>query len=120
MHAVVIFFLLYTGADIALPQYFCSEDFGGRVAASSTALTKPAQNKQLASALDKSEVIPSEMPSEQLPHEEDCFCCCAHVLPSANLARLEVNELTSLLFAHRTDSLPSPPVREMYRPPRIA
>ncbi len=118
--AVVIFFLLHAGADITLPQYFCREDFGERVAASSTDSIKPAQNEQLASAFNKSDGVPSETPSEGLPHEEDCFCCCAHVLPSADLSRLELNELNSTQLVIKTDSLPSPPGREMYRPPRIA
>ena len=118
--AVAIFFLLHAGADLALPQYLCAEDFGGRAAASSTDSIKPAQNEQIASAFDKSDSIPSETPSEQLPHEEDCFCCCAHVLPSADLARIELNELRPTQLVSKTDSLPSPPAREMYRPPRIA
>ncbi len=117
--AVAIFFLLHAGADLALPQYFCAEDFGGRAAASSTDSIKLAQNGQVASAFDKSDSIPSETPSEQVPHEEDCFCCCAHVLPSADLARIELNELRPTQPVSKTDSLPSPPVREMYRPPRI-
>ncbi|MDQ3755646.1 MAG: hypothetical protein M3371_13055 [Acidobacteriota bacterium] len=115
---VVVFFLLYTVADITLPQYFCREDFGGRAAASSTDSTGTAQNEQLAATFDSSAGIPSETPSEQLPHEEDCFCCCAHVLPSADLARIEVHELKSTQPVTPTGALPSPPVREMYRPPR--
>ncbi len=118
--AVAVFFLLHAGADLALPQYFCAEDFGGRVAASPTYSIMPAQNEQIASSFDKSDGTPSETPSEQVPHEEDCFCCCAHVLPSADLSRLELNELSSTQSVIKTDSLPSPPVREMYRPPRIA
>lgn len=119
VRAVAVFFLLYTGADITLPQYFCPEDCGAPVTRS-TDSSKPAQNEHLASALDKSNSRPSETPSEQLPHEEDCFCCCAHVLPGAILARLELYELTSTQPVIKTDSLPSPPHREMYRPPRIA
>lgn len=118
--AVVIFFLLHAGADLAFPQYFCREDFGGLIAASSTDSIKPALNEQLAASFDKSDGIPSETPSEQVPHEEDCFCCCAHVLPSADLSRIELNELNSTQPAIGSDSVPSPPVREMYRPPRIA
>ncbi|MGH9900593.1 MAG: hypothetical protein ACRD68_02015 [Pyrinomonadaceae bacterium] len=119
--AVVIFFLLHAGADLAFPQYFCREDFGGIIAAAnSTDSTKPAQKEQLAASFDGSDGIPSETPSEQLPHEEDCFCCCAHVLPSADLSRIKINELNSTQPAVRSDSIPSPPVREMYRPPRLA
>lgn len=117
--AVVIFFLLYTGADITLPQYFCPDEFGGRIA-SPTRSTGGAQKGQLAAAVDASHDVPSETPPEQTPHEEDCFCCCAHVLPGTNLARAELNELNSTPSVIESDSLPSPPVREMFRPPRLA
>lgn len=120
IRAVAIFFLLHAGADIALPQYFCPEDFGGHIAPASTASTDAARHGQRASAFDKSGGKPSETPSEQLPHVEDCFCCCAHVLLGADLSRVETYELNATQPDIKTDSLPSPPVRQMYRPPRLA
>lgn len=120
IRAVAIFFLLHTGADLTLPQYFCREDCGGVAAANSIDSVRPEQDEQPAQAINKPASVPSEKPSEQLPHEEDCFCCCAHVLPSTDLTHLEFHELKSLQPVRETGSLPSPPVREMYRPPRIA
>jgi hypothetical protein len=50
---------------------------------------------------------------------EDCFCCCSHILPSANFSPqplelyFQVRDLNKLV-------LPAAPPRDTYRPPRRA
>lgn len=50
---------------------------------------------------------------------EDCFCCCSHILPSANFSHrpvelfLQISDLNKLV-------LPAAPPRDTFRPPRRA
>jgi hypothetical protein len=51
--------------------------------------------------------------------EEDCFCCCSHIVPSVpvNIASLGLKTLAPL--ASNT-SIPSPPPQGKYHPPRFS
>ena len=116
VRAVAVFFLLFTVADITLPQYFCAgEEIGGRPLAS-TAFPETAG---LGTDLGTEAPLPGR-DSEQVPHEEDCFCCCAHVLPGLVVTPVVAAELRSLQPPLKLDSLPSPPLPLQYHPPRFA
>jgi len=122
VRAVAVFFLLFTGADILMPQYFCDDEIGG-ISLPASAATLTAQEH--AGDRDFSTVAVSgdshsRPPSDTTPHEEDCFCCCAHVLPSLPFASTETFEVRQPMAAFVNDPLPSPPIRGTYHPPRIA
>jgi hypothetical protein len=51
--------------------------------------------------------------------EEDCFCCCSHILPGYSVSQVTLNIMPRVdipLIA----SLPSPPPQDTFHPPRPA
>jgi hypothetical protein len=51
--------------------------------------------------------------------EEDCFCCCSHILPGYTVNHMTLNTMPRVdipLIA----SLPSPPPQDTFHPPRSA
>jgi hypothetical protein len=124
VRGVAVFFLLFTGADILLPQYFCDDEIGGISLPSATAATlnteeHSADDSKVAAIADPDESR-SRLPSDTSQHEEDCFCCCAHVLPSLPFAPAETIEVRQTAATFINDPLPSPPLRDTYHPPRVA
>ena len=122
IRAVSVFFLLFTAADIALPQYFCGgEEVGGlplsHVAAAPAEAADPGTERSSVPA--PADSLPGQVPDEA-PHEEDCFCCCAHVLPALAFTRAATAELRSPEPPQKQQSLPSPPLQLLYHPPRSA
>ncbi len=62
---------------------------------------------------------PQEAPADSTPIEDDCFCCCAHIVPAENY------NVPPLLFQppsieSHPGSIPATPVAELFRPPRFA
>lgn len=122
VRAVALFFVLFTGADIALPQYFCGgEEVGGlplgSVATSASEAADPGAERSAVPSPEDS--LPGRVPDEA-PHEEDCFCCCAHVLPALAFTRAATAELRSPEPPQKQQSLPSSPLQLPYHPPRFA
>lgn len=121
IRAVAVFFILFTVGDITLPQYFCrGEEIGGLPLGSVAASTEDGDPGTKRSAIPSSEDSLPGQDSEQAPHEEDCFCCCAHVLPALAFTRAAAAELKSPEPPQKQASLPSPPLRLPYHPPRFA
>lgn len=122
VRGVAVFFLLFTGADILLPEYFCDDEIGGislSAAATMLASLESASERGHTAFVDSNNSH-SRQPSDTTPHAEDCFCCCAHVLPGIAFATVNVSELRSPFAPEISQSLPSPPLRGSYHPPRIA
>lgn len=122
MRAVTILFLLYTGGDILLPQYFCGgEELGGLTLqfTVSASIDSKSDDTRFAS-INSSDSSRPEHPQDQEPHEEDCFCCCAHVLPGFGFKGIIAYEPGQLSVISAMDSLPSPPLPHTYHPPRFA
>lgn len=122
VRGVALFFLLFTGADLTMPQYFCGEEMAGqqgRAGSSVLASNLPEKNEVAIAAPDSRNSTPGQ-PSDQEPHEEDCFCCCAHLLLSLDFSCDGTPELTSPSTPLSSDSLPSPPLQVTYHPPRFA
>ena len=116
VRVIAIMFLVYTGADLTVPE-FCGEEMGiPRFAqtASSTGVRSEA-----AFATDASESR-QDLPPEPTHSDEDCFCCCTHVLPGHATAPVDVPELTSLFAPLRIIDVASPPLQGPYHPPRFA
>lgn len=123
VRVVAVFFLIYTGADILLPQYFC----GGEEIGNLPLQTRLATTDTGAVNVDDAALIRTsnnshqdQQPDREAPHEEDCFCCCAHVLPGLSFANIGYSELKSLRSPAKTDRLLSPPLQSTYHPPRFA
>ena len=80
MRGVVLLFLFYTAADITYPQV-CGEELGNVVLAnrplSNKTAAKQSEPKVSVSADDDTQ---RNQPQNQEPRDEDCFCCCAHVI----------------------------------------
>ena len=115
VRAVAVFFVLFTVADITLPQYFCAGEEIGGLPLSATYTTEAASL-----GAETGTEAPSPGRDSEAPHEEDCFCCCAHVLPGLAVTPVAVAELRSLQPPLGLDSLPSPPLPLQYHPPRFA
>lgn len=112
---VVILFLLYTAFDITIPQYHRNESIrsGESIVASGTGTS---QTEQLAS-----ESMPSDSREDrEHPRDEDCFCCCSHVVPSPLFVDI-VGAIVNLPTHSEADtSIPSAPLHTPYHPPRFA
>lgn len=122
VRAVAVLFLIYTGADLAMPQYFCgAEEMGGLSPNSSAiAIARSESNEAHVAAIASSDESQPGQQSDDAPHVEDCFCCCAHILPSLSLSIIHTSELSSSSPLLVEDSHLSPPLRNPYRPPRSA
>jgi hypothetical protein len=123
VRVIAVFFLLYTGADITFPQ-MCK---GGELINLSDSVRVPTSTLGAAestiravSNVTSSEPSRSPQHSDQVPDDEDCFCCCAHVLPGMNFYIAIRPTPVTLTFNAKKDRLPSPPLRSTFRPPRFA
>lgn len=118
---IALFFLVYTGADILMPQYFCAGEEGGNRPIQAGVLTSRAgaSNEPALTAVTASEDSHREQQQDQEPHAEDCFCCCAHVLPGITFGVSDTADLRSLPAPPALDFIPTPPPHATYRPPRF-
>ena len=91
VRVIAILFLVYTGADLTVPE-FCGEEMG---IPRFVQATSPTVNGDAAFATDASESR-QDSPSDRTHSEEDCFCCCTHVLPGHATAPVAVAELSPM------------------------
>lgn len=116
---IAVFFLLYTFADITLPQYFCSSDaelvFNNN---SVNVVYKESWNDDTETTISNNQQDQHEQ--EEKPHTEDCFCCCAHVLPSLSFISPHVHYDKYPIEIIQLDSIPNPSIPLPYHPPRMA
>ena len=115
---VAILFLLYTGVDITIPQYHLDESIGIGV---SQVLKYRAQASETETVALASESIPNAPRDDREgPRDEDCFCCCSHVMPSP----VFVDPGTTIVISPRIPepqvSTPAAPIHRPYHPPRNA
>src|SRR5262245_31880154 len=84
--AVAIFFLVFTAIDLTVPS-FCSEeglaDERGTFAQSASDETVSGYKFTSSSGIDNS--CPNQ-PAHSSDVEEDCFCCCSHVIPGCHIS----------------------------------
>jgi hypothetical protein len=116
VRAIAILFLVYTGADLTVPQ-FCGEEMGIPKFAEASASTGIRTDAAFATDASESRQDP---PSERTHSDEDCFCCCTHVLPGHTTAPVAVPELNSSFRALKKIDAASPPLQGPYHPPRFA
>ena len=99
--------------DLFLPQG--CEDGGIIIYAATTLGDVEGQSPKLSQSSDTQH----QESSESVLFDEDCFCCCAHIMPSAHFSfpalPFQVEQGISQI-----DFLPSAPPLETFHPPRIA
>lgn len=116
VRVIAILFLVYTGADLTVPE-FCAEEMG--IAPFAQATSSTGIGSSPAFVTDASEPR-QDPPSEPTHSDEDCFCCCAHVLPGHTTAPVAVAELSSDVAALKKIDVASPLLQGPYHPPRSA
>ena len=118
IRVVAVFFLLYVGVDVLTPQ-FCDEE-AQRLALVETVSVdnkKPATPDR-ATSISYSDS--QQEPASDQTHQEDCLGCCAHVLPGTISAHITAVELKTPAATLESVSLPSPPIRGTFHPPRFS
>ena len=109
-----IFAFADLSADLMSPQ-LCCEGIGNLVASGDLS----AQYINDASAFIAADDFGHEQSSDPLNIEEDCFCCCSHILPGVHfdVAVLDIKPPASLLT---NAFLPTPPPQKTFHPPRLS
>jgi hypothetical protein len=114
VRVIAVLFLIYTGVEITAPQ-FCAEASG---AVSISEVTDGYATTLSVSGRTNSDQ--EELPSQQPCPDEDCFCCCAHVVPGRATAVVALSDRKPDFTVPRNIDLPSPPLQSPYHPPRFA
>ena len=120
MRVIAMLFLVYTALDLTMPQ-LCREEMGIPTIAETTPMVEDhsVEAPLLSNAAFDCEGYEENPPSQ--PHsDEDCFCCCAHVLPGSAAALVAVPELATSFALQEAIGVPSPPLQSPYHPPRFA
>jgi hypothetical protein len=119
-HGIAIFLLAFAFFDMAVVDMFFPQACGEQQ------MSTPS-----AAPVDSTEEIAGELravnnhdsQSGQDSHEssadEDCFCCCSHIIPSPNVNVVTLNSPPQAGDPAIT-SLPSAPPRGAYHPPRLS
>ena len=79
MRGIVLLFLFYTAADITYPQ-ICDEELGNVALASTLSNTAPSKQSEPKVSSSADDDTRRNQPQNQESRDEDCFCCCAHVI----------------------------------------
>ncbi len=104
-------------ADILSPQLCCEwiDNLATLETPESLSSTQVINDLAALSPHDSKE----EQSSTPLNIEEDCFCCCSHILPSIHFDVALLNKGPSTLVLTNTP-LPIPPPQTMFHPPRFS
>ena len=108
---IAVFFLLFTFADLACPG-LCRDEFDE--------LSLSAQTQSLADTtmtVNAGEAGEPEQHSQGGSLEEDCFCCCPHLLPVYMPSSADVAAILHQ-YPPRLNSLPTAPPNCTDHPPR--
>jgi hypothetical protein len=120
LRVIAMLFLLHSGVDMLFPQ-ICNgeESFGGSF--NSTWLSARVDEEVgRAFAVDGSSEFPDDQRSDPQHRDEDCFCCCTHVMPSPVFASPDDAELVISRSTVASIFIPSAPSDNPYHPPRLA
>ena len=114
---IVVLFLAYAGVDIANPQ-LCNDEFAPpSVLLASNVERRAEEPSTFDSVGDSEETEQREQPSA--PHsEDDCFCCCTHVLPGLTTHPNGACDVISQGLTLTPQSVSSAHLNALYHPPR--
>lgn len=118
--AIAVLFLLYTGADLLIPQV-CAEERGlATIEVADVKATTPDLASYVSSlASDISNREHNQVPDQQ-QRDEDCFCCCAHVIPGSVFHGSSISEIISISLPTKQALLPLELPNAFFHPPRFA
>lgn len=118
MRCIAILFLLYTAADLTDPQ-MCSEEAvsltTARVSISASGETKPT-----ALSISSDEDSSRRQVPERESQDEDCFCCCAHIVPAIHFVTPETIARSSIAALKTQSLIPQNELETPYHPPRFS
>jgi|GEM_PF-967033 len=121
IRGIALLFLVYTAIDIAAPNLCRGETLGDgqRLIAVDTPKSTGNVGSPVA-RIETSDQQPTRDPSDQPHDDDDCFCCCSHVLPGTVTAMVAVSDLRSPVTFVEYFSVSSPPLAREFHPPRFA
>jgi hypothetical protein len=118
--AVAMLFLIYTALDITAPEFCKGEvlgDGGGR-AAVLTSLQTASEALATAFTVGPAGKQPQNRLPEESSNDEDCFCCCTHILPGTITVSLETSDASFPGSTLEHLSTASPTLPSQFHPPR--
>ena len=113
---IVILFLFYAGVDITNPQ-LCNEEFGPAPVLLARNAETQAEAPSPETAIQRSEKQ-REQPSAPEGDDEDCFCCCTHVLPAPTTHPNGASDVVLLEHISMPQSVSTAHLNALYHPPR--
>ena len=118
---LVLIFFVMTLADIASPQN-CGEDVWGLLKAASpqSSVQTPADFGPEAARIsaDSQQQQPASDP-DSAPADDDCICCCSHILPGV-IFHVDEPDLAPSLNEPTVTTLPTAPPQSAFHPPRLS
>ncbi len=120
VRAVALLFLFHTGVDLLFPQ-LCSEEPVNMAVNQSLPVHKETIYDDTSALVAVS--LPNDSGEERRsdpPRDEDCFCCCTHVMASRGFVNSENAELKVPTGSQPDTSIFSAPLNTPYHPPRFA
>jgi hypothetical protein len=120
---MVLFLLIFALTDITSANP-CGDELGLLplpiidTCQTTTALTLPLQQSCAETAFEPMEAQHEHSQNSEADCE-DCFCCCSHILPSANFSPQPIALYSQIRDLNKL-VLPAAPPRDTFRPPRRA
>lgn len=117
---IAIFFLAFTFVDLTLIDIVsakpCNDELTGQATGN--------QASSFGVRVSEVSAISTDSPHQQQPsqpdlEQEDCFCCCAHVIPSVSVTAPPLCSQVKVKEASIA-SMPSSPPNNPYHPPRLS
>ena len=119
---VAILVLLFASAEISadiISPGLCCEEFCGLAGPYTPYVSVVDISLDGADMMSAADDSTHEDSSSPVPAEEDCFCCCTHILPSLRFAVAEPDAI-SLTSGLANTILPIAPPQSAYHPPRLS
>ena len=119
--AIAILFLIYTGFDLASPELCKGDALGDGGGKPLVVTTRRDANQiiEVSNTIESSTQDQNQIP-EQPANDEDCFCCCTHVIPGTITVSLESADATAPSSILEHLSILSPTLPSEFHPPRFA
>jgi len=127
-HFLAVLLLGYALFDLAVidliaPQR-CNDGFTtmAYAAPARNAAERSDQNAALAVAISNQASLSkqdSHSDSSPASTDEDCFCCCSHIMPGCPVNHVTLNTAPRVGIP-AIESLPSSPTQDTFHPPRLA
>jgi hypothetical protein len=120
LRVIAMLFLLHSGVDMLFPQLCNDEEIVGGSFSRTVIMSANEGEVMPAFVADDPTGLPDDQRSDQQHRDEDCFCCCAHVMPSPVFANPDDAELLISTSTLPRVFIPSAPSDNPYHPPRSA